>query len=107
LDSIIQITVTGNSRETMKKIGRRLVEKRLASCAQISGPIKSFYWWRDKLEETEEWVCILKSRSDLYEKIQMLIRKMHPYEVPEITATELSRALPEYERWIRDETRKR
>jgi periplasmic divalent cation tolerance protein len=100
MDKVIQVQTTGESRDLMEKIGRYLVEQRLAACAQISGPIKSIYWWKDKLEETEEWVCLLKSTIGLYPRIEDAIRKIHPYEVPEIIVTGIERALPDYETWV-------
>jgi len=104
MDAIIQVTTTGDSKEMMEKIGRIIVEQRLASCAQVGGPIKSIYRWKGKIEETEEWVCILKSTKAHYEDIQKKIKELHSYEVPEIVSIEIDRALPDYQRWVRDET---
>lgn len=104
MDKIIQIVTTGGSREIMEEIGKRLVEKRLASCAQNSGPITSTYWWKGKMETTEEWVCTLKSTSKLYAKIEEAIRELHPYELPEIIAIDVENALPAYADWVREET---
>ena len=101
---IIKIIITADSKETAEKIGRDLVERRLASCAQINGPIKSIYWWKGKIEEAEEWVCTLKSRKALYKTIEKEIRALHPYELPQIIAIDIPHALPEYVDWIRDET---
>ena len=106
MDTIIQVTTTGDSREMMEEIGRAIVERRLASSAQISGPVKSIYWWKGRIEETEEWVCILRSTKAHYEEIQRRIRDLHSYDVPEIISVEIGRALPDYERWVRDETGK-
>ncbi len=104
MDAIIQVTTTGDNRRMMEKIGRIIVEQRLASCAQISGPIKSIYWWKGKIEETEEWVCVLKSTKTHYEEIQKKIRELHSYDVPEIISVEINRTLPDYARWVREET---
>jgi periplasmic divalent cation tolerance protein len=106
MDKIVQIVTTGDSRDLMEKIGKNIVEKRLASCAQISGPIKSTYWWKGKIAEATEWVCTLKTTSGLYAKVEATIRELHPYELPEIIAIHVERALPEYEDWVREETSK-
>jgi len=104
MSEIIKIIITANSRETAENIGRNLVERKLAACAQISGPIKSIYWWKGKIEEAEEWVCTLKSRKALYKTIEKEIQVLHPYELPQIIAVDIPHALPEYADWIRSET---
>jgi periplasmic divalent cation tolerance protein len=105
MTGIMNIITTGNDRNTLEYIGKKLVEMRFAACAQIVGPVKSIYWWKGKMEETEEWYCILKSTENLYKKIEETILKLHPYELPEIIATGIEDALPEYVQWVMDETR--
>jgi len=107
MSEIIKTIITFDNKETAEKIGRGLVERKLAACAQISGPIKSIYWWKGKIEEAEEWVCTLKSRKDLYKTIEKEIRALHPYELPQIIATDIDGALPEYIQWVIDETTNR
>jgi periplasmic divalent cation tolerance protein len=104
MDRVIQISTTGESRHVMEGIGRRLVEKRLASCAQISGPITSTYWWKGKIETTEEWVCTVKTTSRLYPKVEAMIRDLHPYDIPEIVAMNVENSLSMYADWVRKET---
>ena len=104
MNDIIQIITTIDSKEAAEKIGRQLVVKRLASCAQIVGPIKSIYWWKGQVKEAEEWQCIMKSRKGLYKKIEEGIKNLHPYELPEIIAIEIDHALTGYAGWVLDET---
>jgi Uncharacterized protein involved in tolerance to divalent cations len=68
MTGIMNIITTGNDRNTLEYIGKKLVEMRFAACAQIVGPVTSIYWWKGKMEEAEEWYCILKSRKDLYKR---------------------------------------
>ena len=102
--NIIQIVTTVGGKEEAERIGRYLVENRLASCAQIVGPIKSIYRWKGKVEEADEWQCIIKSRRSYYGKIEEEIKRLHSYELPEITALDLNYALTEYADWIVKET---
>jgi periplasmic divalent cation tolerance protein len=104
VEPIIQVATAVDSRDGAVTIGRHLVECRLAACAQVSGPIKSVYWWKGAMEEAEEWLCTVKSRKSLYGAIEMEIRKIHPYEVPEIVAVDIDGALPEYVLWVAEET---
>jgi periplasmic divalent cation tolerance protein len=100
----ITITTTLDDKQKLEQICRVLVEKRLAACAQISGPIKSIYWWNGVLEETEEWMGIMKTTSDLYDEVEKEIVNLHPYEVPEIVSSGISFILPAYRQWIKNET---
>ena len=104
MKGIIQIITTMNSKETIERIGRQLLEKRLVSCVQIMGPIKSIYRWKGRIEEKEEWLCVIKSRKSFYKVIEREIKRLHTYEVPEIIAIEIDNVLPEYSRWVMEET---
>jgi periplasmic divalent cation tolerance protein len=101
---IVQIVTTVNDKEEAERIGRYLVEERLAACAQIAGPIKSIYRWKGKIEEAEEWQCIIKSRKSNYGRIEEEIKRLHSYELPEIIALNLDHALIDYADWIVRET---
>lgn len=107
MEEIILVTTTADRKETIEMISRSLVEKRLASCAQIVGPIKSIYQWKQKVEETDEWLCLIKTRKSLYGEVETEIKRRHHYEVPEIVAVKIDNGLPEYLRWIVDETTNR
>jgi periplasmic divalent cation tolerance protein len=104
MERVIQITITSDRRDALETIARNLLEKRLASCVQILGPMKSLYRWKGKIEETEEWLGIIKTRKILYQKAEEELRRLHHYEVPEIMAFEADAILPDYSQWVTDET---
>ncbi|HPL41956.1 MAG TPA: divalent-cation tolerance protein CutA [Syntrophorhabdaceae bacterium] len=106
MSDIIEMIITFGDRDTAERIGRNVVEKRLAACAQIEGPIKSIYWWKEELEESEEWKCTFKTRKDLYKSLEDEIRLSHPYELPQIVAVGIDYALSGYVDWIKKETKK-
>jgi periplasmic divalent cation tolerance protein len=70
----------------------------------VFGPIASSYWWKGKIERTNEWLCIAKGKAADYETIENTIRGIHPYEVPEILAFPICSGYPPYLKWIREET---
>ena len=96
----IQIFTTAEKKEDAEKIARDVVEKRLAACAQVLGPIESTYWWQGEVEKAEEWLCILKSRNDLYAELEKAIKGIHPYDVPEILAVPVISGNPDYLQWL-------
>ena len=101
---IINLMTTVDRRDALEQMGRVLLQKRLVACVQIVGPVKSTYWWKGSLEETEEWIGVMKTKSELYSEAEKELKAMHPYEVPEIIAVEATNVLAAYEKWIVDET---
>jgi periplasmic divalent cation tolerance protein len=100
----IQVVTTTERREDAERIARSLVEERLAACAQVSGPITSTYRWQGKIETAHEWQCWAKSRRDLYAQIEQAIRRLHPYEIPEILAMPILAGSADYLAWLEGET---
>ncbi len=96
----IQIHTTTETKEDAERVGRALLDRGLAACVQILGPMKSIYRWKGEVTEGEEWLCLIKTREDRYEEVERAILEMHPYEVPEIIAVPISRGYEEYLRWI-------
>jgi periplasmic divalent cation tolerance protein len=96
----IQVFTTTENKDDAGKIARDLVEKRLVACAQVFGPIMSTYRWKGKIEEEEEWLCILKTRSKSYEELEKRIKSIHPYEEPEILALPVVKGSRGYLDWM-------
>ncbi|HIC96104.1 TPA: divalent-cation tolerance protein CutA [Candidatus Bipolaricaulota bacterium] len=100
----IQVITSVDSKEKAEVIARKLLEGRLAACVQVLGPIQSRYWWQGKLEEAEEWLCLIKAKAADYERIEAAIKEVHPYTVPEILAMPIAKGNPDYLEWLRRET---
>ena len=103
MNTYIQVITTVERKEDAENIARLLVEKRLAGCVQVAGPINSVYRWKGRVERTEEWQCVIKSRQDLFGKVEEAIKSVHPYETPEIIATTISAGSDDYLNWLHDE----
>ncbi|MEM3647815.1 MAG: divalent-cation tolerance protein CutA [Thermoproteota archaeon] len=106
MSKYIQVLTTTGGREEAEKIARILLERRLAGCVQVLGPVSSLYWWKGRFEEAEEWLCIIKSREDLYEELEKTIRENHSYEVPEIIAMQIVSGSRSYLEWMSMELKK-
>ncbi len=105
MTEFIQLFTTTEKKDDAELISREIVKKRLAACAQVVGPIKSTYWWKEKIEQTEEWLCIMKSRRHLYEELEKAIKSIHPYEVPEIVAVPIVSGSQSYLEWLEQEVK--
>lgn len=103
-NNCIVVFVTTANEEDAAAIGRTLVEERLAACANLLGPIRSIYRWRDAVEDAPEHLILIKTRSSLYPVLQARVRELHRYEVPEIVAVEIEKGSPPYLEWIHEST---
>lgn len=104
--SIVQVFTAVGSEKDAERIANKLVENREAACVQISAPVSSIYWWEGKIERAKEWVCVVKTRSDLFEAVQSTICRNHPYKVPEIISIPITEGNEDYIAWINDELKK-
>jgi len=99
-NSYIIIIVTTASREEAETIVQRLLEARLIACANIIGPVSSHFHWSGKIEKAEEYLIIMKSRQDLFEKLSEAVKALHSYEVPEILALPVVEGSKAYMDWL-------
>jgi periplasmic divalent cation tolerance protein len=96
----IQVMTTTATEEDAQRIAQALVERRHAACVQIVGPIRSIYHWQGNVETSPEWLCLAKTRQDLYPQVEATIRSLHPYEVPEILALPIVAGSASYLGWL-------
>ena len=84
---VFQVTVTAPSDEVAAQLGRRVVEDRLAACAQVGGPVASTYWWEGEVQQATEWTLVCKTSEARLDALVATVREAHPYDTPEIVAT--------------------
>ncbi len=96
----IQVVTTVEHKADAEKIARVLVEKRLAACVQILGPLASYFHWHGKFDSATEYLCLIKSRDDLFVELEKSIISLHPYDVPEILATPITKGGKDYLNWM-------
>ncbi len=102
--SATMIYITASSPAEAAEIARKLVEERLAACANILGAIKSFYWWQGAVQEEGEVALILKTDSALVERLVKQVRALHSYTVPCVVALPIQAGNPDFLRWVAEET---
>lgn len=99
----IQITTTAGSREEADRIATTLVDRRLAGCVQILGPIRSVYRWQGQIEHAEEWLCQIKTTRERYAAVEAAICEVHSYDCPEIIATPIVAGSAAYLQWLAEQ----
>ncbi len=101
----MMVYVTASSLEEAAKIGRTVVEKRLAACANVLGDVRSFYWWDGKVQDDGEVAMILKTTEERIDSLMAEIKALHSYTVPCIVALPIGTGNPAFLEWIGNETR--
>jgi periplasmic divalent cation tolerance protein len=87
-----------------ERIGRTLLERRLAACVNILPGMISHYWWQGAIERGEEVVMIVKTRASLAEGVRAAVKEMHPYTTPAILVLPVEGGEPGYLDWLMKET---
>jgi periplasmic divalent cation tolerance protein len=97
------VLTTTSDRALAEKIAAALIERHLAGCVQITGPVQSVYRWEGQLEHADEWLCLIKTMHERYAQVEAAIRELHTYQVPEIVALPITAGSAPYLDWLRGE----
>ena len=82
------------------RIAHALVEQRLAACVNRLAAVQSLYRWQGALERAEEVPLLIKTTVTRYAEVEAAIRGLHPYEVPEVLALEVTKGHGPYLSWL-------
>jgi periplasmic divalent cation tolerance protein len=105
--TVILVLTTLPERAAAEALARELLAARLAACIQIGAAVQSLYHWRGEIETASEIPVAIKTRVELYARVEAAVRARHPYELPEIVAVPITHGLPAYVEWIAAETEAR
>jgi periplasmic divalent cation tolerance protein len=94
------VYVTVANKAEAEKIAQTLLKERLIACANIIGPVSSYFHWSGKIDCAVEFLMIMKSRSDLFGELEQRVRALHGYEVPEVLAVPICDGSKAYFDWM-------
>ena len=106
-DRAVFVYTTYPSLVEAERIGKAVLERRLAACVNILPGMISHYWWQGAIERGEEVVMIIKTRAALAERVRATVKAMHPYTVPAILVLPIAGGEPAYLDWLMQETEAR
>ena len=98
--TFVVVLVTTGSAEEGRRIGRAMVEERLAACVNVVGPIRSIYRWEGAVEEADEHLLVIKARAADVPALTARVRVLHSYDVPEVVALPLTGGSEAYLAWL-------
>lgn len=96
------VLTTAGSQEEAHKIARALVENKLAACVNIVPQVESVYRWQGKVESATEWLLIIKTQAEAFERVRDALKELHSYELPECVMITIDDGSKGYLQWIRD-----
>ena len=102
-DARIVLTTAGSQAEA-RKIAHALVDWRLAACVNIVPQIESVYRWQGNVESATEWLLLIKTQAELFERVRDAIKELHSYDLPECVLLEVAAGSNEYLDWIANNT---
>lgn len=104
-DPAVQVVlVTAPDLDTAARLGRALVEERLAACVNLVPGLRSIYRWEGALHDDAEVLLLVKTRTDRLEGLSARVKELHPYALPEVLALPASGGSPAYLEWLRTES---
>ena len=105
-DAAILVVTNVPDRSAAEAMARALLEDRLAACVNIGGSVDSLYHWQGRIETGAETPVLVKTRMALYPYVEDAIRKIHPYDTPEVIAIPVAAIDARYLAWLEAETRR-
>jgi periplasmic divalent cation tolerance protein len=100
--SVISVYAIFANVEEAERIGRTVVEERLAACINVLGPVRSIYRWNGAIETSNEVAAIFKTTDERAGQLITRIAALHSYDVPCVTAWPIDHILGAYAEWVED-----
>ena len=99
------VLCTCPDQETALALGTQLVEQRLAACVNLVPGLLSIYRWQGEIQRDAEVLLLIKTTAHRLDDLMQSLRRLHPYDVPEIIAVPICAGLPDYLNWLTQCTR--
>ena len=99
----VVIVSTFPSKQSVTGIANKLVKKKLAACVNMT-KISSVYTWKGKVENQSEYLALFKTTKKNQSTLKKELKKIHPYDVPEIAEINVESINQPYMKWLVDST---
>jgi periplasmic divalent cation tolerance protein len=103
--SVMFVYATAGDAAEAKRIARRVVEERLAACANVIERVSSVYWWQGEVHEAGEAAIVLKSTGERVDALIARIKALHSYDCPAVVAIPVAAGFPGFLEWVAAEAR--
>ena len=104
LAPIVEISITADDAQWLAEFTRRLVQDRLAACGNLVPVVRSIYRWQDEIQDSQEALVLLHTRSALVSAVIERTTAEHPYDQPQVVVRPIAQSSPGYHRWVLEAT---
>ena len=98
--SVVTVYAVFADTEEAKRIGRAMVEERLAACVNILGAIHSIYRWEGEVQSADEAAALFKTSRAAADALIARIAELHSYELPCIVTWPIDKLTAAYAAWV-------
>ncbi|XP_055616522.1 protein CutA homolog isoform X3 [Toxorhynchites rutilus septentrionalis] len=92
--------VTTPNENSAKQLARKIVERKLAACVNVIPGLTSIYEWEGKIQEDQEYLLMIKTRTTRVDELSKFVRENHPYSVAEVISVTIENGNPPYLDWL-------
>jgi len=82
------------------KISKQLLKEKLCACVNVTDGVKSYFWWKSKIDQAKEIILHIKTTQSKLKKLIARVEELHPYDAPEVISIEIKEANKKYLNWI-------
>ncbi len=100
-EAVVVVASVPNSEEA-ETMARKIIEAKFAACVQVLPPMKSFYFWENRIQADSEHLLLIKTLTEKYDELEKFIQTNHSYDVPEVVAFAAERVSESYLGWMKD-----
>lgn len=94
------VLTTIDSKDGAERLAQQLVERRVAACVNIVGPMRAVYRWKERIEQEEEYLLLIKTTTACTAQLQLTLKELHPYELPECVELAIDGGSEAYLAWL-------
>lgn len=100
MSNVRMVLTTIGDPQAAEKLAEQLVERRVAACVNIVGPIRSIYRWKGKVERAQEFLLLIKTTAEEAARVPAVLEELHPYELPECVTLPVEGGSEPYLAWV-------
>lgn len=103
--SVVSVYAVFANADEAERIGRMVVDERLAACSNILAPVRSIYRWEGEVQAADETAAIFKTSDDKIDALMTRVAALHSYAIPCVVAWPVEKVLQSYAQWVDDSVR--
>ena len=102
--SVVTVYAVFANADEAGRIGRAMVDEKLAACVNLLGDVRSIYRWQGKIEDSTEFAALFKTSNEAADRLITRIAELHSYDVPCVESWPVDKVHRAYAEWVEEST---